>query len=127
ASSSLCSSSRRATWEPTEPPPSSATRRSRYPFTLFSPFVRGRSIDRARDKFFFGFASHDDAGLTVMHRDDGRARQVVVVARERPAVGTGGRHREHISRHHVTGQQVSLHDDVARFAVLAHHADERGG
>ena len=60
------------------------------------------------------------------HRDDGRARDIVVVARERDAVGAGRGHGEQIAGRDVAGQVLGVDDDVARLAVLADDAHERG-
>ena len=53
--------------------------------------------------------------------DHGRARDVVVVTGQRPAVRAGGRHREQVAGGQVGRQPVVPHHDVAALAVLAHH------
>ena len=60
----------------------------------------------------------------VAHGDDGGPPEVVVVARERPAVGAGGGHGEQVAGRDVAGQVVGVHDDVAALAVLAGDAHE---
>ena len=56
----------------------------------------------------------------------GGPAEVVVVARERPAVGAGRRHGEQVAGRDVARQVVGVDDDVARLAVLAGDAHERG-
>ena len=65
----------------------------------------------------------DDLGRgAVLHRDDRRLEQVVVVARHRPAVGPGGGDGEQVARCDVGGQPEVAHQDVAALAVLADDA-----
>ena len=74
----------------------------------------------------FGLAAHDDAGDAVAHRDDRRARHVVVVAGERPAVGAGRGHREQVAGRDVAGRYSASTTMSPRLAVLADDANERG-
>ena len=71
-------------------------------------------------------AAHDDARLSPAHGDDRRSGDVVVVAREREAVGAGRGDGEQVAGRDVARQVLGVDDDVARLAVLADHAREHG-
>ena len=78
----------------------------------------------AAQQVFLGLAAHDDARLAVAHGDDRGTAEVVVVARERPAVGAGRGHGDQVAGRDVPRQVVGVHDDVAALAVLAGDAHQ---
>ena len=61
-----------------------------------------------RQQVVDGLAAHDHAGGAVAHGDDRRARHVVVVAREREAVGAGRGHGQQVAGRDVAGQVVGV-------------------
>ena len=94
--------------------------------TGMRPFGGAGEARVAGEQVVDRLAAHDDAGLSPAHRHDRRAGDVVVVAREREAVGAGRGHGEQVAGCDVAGQVLGVDDDVARLAVLADDAHERG-
>src|SRR5690606_29761372 len=73
---------------------------------------------------FFGFPSHQDAGVLLADRDHGGPGHVVVVAGHGVAVGAGGGHCYQVAGTQVGREVEVAHDDVAALAVLADQAGQ---
>ena len=77
------------------------------------------SHDIEREEVIDRLASDEQARLAVAHRDNWRTGRVVVLARERPAIGPGARDGDEITWSDVPREELVLDDDVAALAVLA--------
>src|SRR5689334_830675 len=85
------------------------------------PWPRRPTLNVTGGQILVGLAADDHARIPVQAEDHRRARDRVVVARHRVAIGAGGRHDEHVPGTRMVEQRVG-HEDVAGLAVHAHDA-----
>src|SRR6218665_117815 len=125
ASSSPCSSRRRATCDPTDPQPSNPTRSERYSIMRGLPGLGGQ-VCVTGVEITVCFAPDHESRRARAHGNNSRTQKVVVVRSERPAVSPGRGDRDEVTGRDIARQVVSIDDNVAGLAVRTNNPHECG-